>query len=1077
MQTLFDLRMESGNPTVPTTVSTGERESTLASPNRGNEAAPASCCFDSVSSAVPGCSGSGPGADPVPDAPVLVRSGSEAVLSVRAGPAVFSMSWDSPSKEVLGQVSELGSVVRPVAQYAGRISITFTELRISASQLRDAGNYTVTVVPGAATGLSSSSASVELRVFDAVVGVSLFVPSVAVERGNVSLRCTWDGGTETGVIWGKAGVAIVPDSRVTILAGSLVINPARRGDAGEYTCTVRNLVSAQAATASLTVFYGPDTPVLDQGLQADCVGGGQAVVGQTVRLTCQSDSLPPALFSWQHNGVPVASGQPDSGVLSIQTFSTNQSGRYVCTARNAVTGRTSEQGTDVAIVRTCLSGGAVAGIVIGCVLALILIIIAIFLLLRWKKVDLRLRQAEGNPKPDENPQRRSPPLQSTLPQPRNHHQLHDLNTLHNADQHNGYVPPPNELHQINTLQQHPITLQHNGQLNTNTLPHNGQLNTNTFPHNGQLNTNTLPHNGQLNTNTFPQNGQLNTNTLPHNGQLNTNTLPHNGQLNTNTFPQNGQLNTNTLQQNGRQNPNILIQTGQAHPNSLAPMVHVNLNTLPHTNQQGNDAQPHTVHVNLNTYPHANQQDPRMLQNPTQHSNHVLQHTSHQNLDNSGQIGNSDRAPLIQTGESYPTNTPRSDPRAPRNRAGHRTLHPGDLVQTGFSHLVGPAPAARQNADTQTYQRDQEPESRGARRDPRDRPSGGQNRGTQMPWDRVRATPAYPNHGFEGDLESSTSGAYDSNPGPPPRNNDARTGRGQHAAETQSPRARSQTVPQNAVNAHAHSAARDPNTAAQPPPQNPRNSRPATGPQNPGTRGQSAGPTHLAPQSQPVQSQPTRQLYPAQAQAATHNAPQQTLNPLVHTGMQNRDPQMHHVAQDGQNQRQTAPPNPDAQAPLGTRATLVPGQNAPNGLTQAALQTHTARTHNPFQSRAHQTWLALQNPGLKLRPAPRTPGLPSLLPFQRLTPPPAAPTLPPILPLTQFQTLPQQPLQHHPPQQIPAPHRHPTQPARHPQHTQRHLIHAHGFHGNPHAHPNAHGHPNAHRHPTNHRQAAWGRARR
>lgn len=95
---------------------------------------------------------------------------------------------------------------------------------------------------------------------------------------------------------------------------------------------------------------GPDTPVLTKEAPKQCVGGGDVLVGQTVRLTCMSDSLPPALFSWQRDGQPVASGQPDSGVLSLQTFSTNESGRYVCTARNSITGGTSEQGTDLAVV-------------------------------------------------------------------------------------------------------------------------------------------------------------------------------------------------------------------------------------------------------------------------------------------------------------------------------------------------------------------------------------------------------------------------------------------------------------------------------------------------------------------------------------------------------------------------------------------------------------------------------------------------------------------------------------------------------------------------------------------------------
>ena len=90
--------------------------------------------------------------------------------------------------------------------------------------------------------------------------------------------------------------------------------------------------------------------MLTKDAPKECVGEGDVLVGDTVRLTCVSDSLPPALFSWQRDGRPVASGQPDGGVLSLQTFSTNESGRYVCEARNAITGGTSEQGTSLAVV-------------------------------------------------------------------------------------------------------------------------------------------------------------------------------------------------------------------------------------------------------------------------------------------------------------------------------------------------------------------------------------------------------------------------------------------------------------------------------------------------------------------------------------------------------------------------------------------------------------------------------------------------------------------------------------------------------------------------------------------------------
>lgn len=94
---------------------------------------------------------------------------------------------------------------------------------------------------------------------------------------------------------------------------------------------------------------GPDAPQLTK-TSSQCVGGGDATLGQTFRLTCSSASLPPASFSWELNGQPVTAGQPGSGVLNLQIFSTNQSGRYVCAARNDITGVESKQQMDVVIV-------------------------------------------------------------------------------------------------------------------------------------------------------------------------------------------------------------------------------------------------------------------------------------------------------------------------------------------------------------------------------------------------------------------------------------------------------------------------------------------------------------------------------------------------------------------------------------------------------------------------------------------------------------------------------------------------------------------------------------------------------
>lgn len=70
----------------------------------------------------------------------------------------------------------------------------------------------------------------------------------------MSLRCTWTAGTEITVQWGKGGATISPDARITITVDSLVIIPAQRSDAGEYTCTASNAISAQTATRGITVY-------------------------------------------------------------------------------------------------------------------------------------------------------------------------------------------------------------------------------------------------------------------------------------------------------------------------------------------------------------------------------------------------------------------------------------------------------------------------------------------------------------------------------------------------------------------------------------------------------------------------------------------------------------------------------------------------------------------------------------------------------------------------------------------------------------------------------------------------------
>ncbi|XP_043116289.1 transcription factor mef2A isoform X2 [Puntigrus tetrazona] len=735
--------------------------------------------------------------DPVPvqfvKTPVLVASGTDAVFTVQTVSDVSLVRWTDGSAATLAMWANGGPVVMPVPQYQGRISVTAAQLTITGSRLSDSGNYSVSVEPSSATGLGVNTRSVQLKVFDAVSGVRLSLPSLPLEGGNVSLSCSWSAGSEVSVVWGKGGAALSPDGRVAISAGSVLIRQARRDDAGEYTCTVSNPVSAQTAKANLSVYYGPDAPQLTKA-SSECVGGGDATVGQTVRLTCTSASLPPASFSWKLNDQPVTAGQSGSGALSVQIFSANQSGRYTCVAQNDVTGGTSQQQIDLAVV-----------------------------------VDRRLRDTVELQKTNQN----------------------EGMTIANRAFANGNHP---DLTLHNSLPQNFTAIPNNNNGNINTMSQNIPSNSNPLQH----------HNAHLNTDVF----QHNFNTVPDNGHQN-NSYPNNDPQR--SFPQQVQ-----------HNPNILIQTGNSQPGALAPTVHVNLNTLPR-NDQFNNSQPQTVHVNLNTYP----PETNRVQ---QHAESALQ----------GQRINSNHQNNFQTGllSSDPLSLG-NQPHALLNNASTNGSHQANgLIQTGYSHPTNQTNANRRTANSRSSAEERTRSSVPVQTD--NQFGDSRTHVQQMPWDRLRGTPAYPN---PGDYSSDSSGSSDW----PRRDRPAQRSRetepsGRFAQAAPSPQTRDLQRPTVLNHSQMHS-----NVQRQSIQQN------------------------LSTQPQ-VQSQ--------MQTALPHTQTAQGQNPIpIGLPWGTAIPQM----QTGTRPNQT-----------------LPQPSVP--LTEAALRHHTTQTDNPFANRVQQTQAALQNPG-------------------------------------------------------------------------------------------------------------------
>ncbi|XP_076135784.1 uncharacterized protein LOC143118638 [Alosa pseudoharengus] len=947
--------------------------------------------------------------------PVLAKSGAPAVFSIVTVPGIFTTQWFAPGGGAIGTWTSAGSVIN--GDYTGRVSLTDTRLQINTAELRDAGNYSITVTPSDTTGLIQNRRSVELKVFVAVAGVSLSVdPSVAVEGRNVTIRCTISAGTQTSVAWGRGSTALTSGDRITISGGTLVINPARRDDTGEYSCTVSNPVSVQTARTSLTVYYGPDTPTLTKA-SADCVGGGDAVVGQALEITCTSESLPPAIFSWQHNDQAVSSSQSSTGSLTLQISSADSSGQYVCAAQNSITGGSSQQKTDVSVVATCLGSGAVAGVVIACFLVIVIIIVIIIVLLRQRNMDRRLRDAISLQKTSQNPVTLPPPANiraESAPDP----PLHQLNMPQSTD------------HQPNV---------------TSSLPHNG-LNYN--------NTN----------NAIQQNGHL-SNGIPHG----------NGNAMTNGNPIDISNGYNGHQNNaGQQNPNIRIQTGQIPPGTSQPTVHVNLNTLPSTD----NTLPQTVNVNLNTYPPPSPNRQEIAFSAPQ-ANTLLPHNNVSSVARFHQNGHQDG--LIQTGHSHvnPAFEPdvaearlpppysyaaqrslRSDPHVHNDFAQAHQSRPTDVTHAGHrstSRQPSTDRSLRHSDHGQNRSRTRDSEYPSDPHDSRD-PVEPSARHRQRPWDTLRGTPAYPSQQARPSVSSTSSSTDSQSSGQQPRPSHSAPSSGRHTQASRPVGRGARGQEREAQRAHDrredHSPAfMDPNAQAQRAQQVLSSSGPHVGPQHSQQLQSQNRTTHAGQMASTAARSATTQMQAVPQNSATqpqnHRPPPHVSQVHSHT----------HV-QSSPEQRQTATQGPSTRVPVRT------GPSQPSPLTQATLQHHTHHTNKPFANRNQQTQAALQSAGPQARQLPRT---------QPAQPHPAnqntngaghrPPTPPPVLPPLQFHTLPRERTQ----QQaragaVPPGHRPPGathRPVWHvPAHAHRHPQDAH-LHANLHRHAISHRPPPAH----------------
>ncbi|CAH1247471.1 NPHS1 [Branchiostoma lanceolatum] len=166
-------------------------------------------------------------------------------------------------------------------------------------------------------------------------------PSDLREGGDLVCTCTADSNPAARYSWSYGTAGSTPASSPPTgavedqTAGTLTFSTLDRAHTGEYRCTATNDIDSAASTdVTVDVKYAPVEPTI--------VSNATSVEeGDSVQLTCETTSNPPASYDWSKQSGELPSDARvettnQTSVLVIPGVTKDDSGTYICTASNAV---------------------------------------------------------------------------------------------------------------------------------------------------------------------------------------------------------------------------------------------------------------------------------------------------------------------------------------------------------------------------------------------------------------------------------------------------------------------------------------------------------------------------------------------------------------------------------------------------------------------------------------------------------------------------------------------------------------------------------------------------------------------